>query len=489
MNNVLFLTICKQFTYVLAMAGLIGIASAFFAQFSPVAAVAAADAKKELVEPKIITPGTLGTDSTASTPPSDAVVIFNGKDMSGFTGGGGKAPAWLIEDGVLQIVKGSGSAITKEQISDAQIHVEWASPVGDTGKGQQRGNSGLYIQDRFEAQIMDSYENATNPDQQAASLYKNFPPLFNVCRPQGKFQNYDVIFHGPKLNGKEVIRPATITLIHNGVVVQYNRPLAHGTGAKTRAPLVEKGPILVQNHTDEVRFRSFWIRHLKPRRDTEFNGGKVDKKKEVPLLDAGGWASTGKPPADAVVLFAGKDTSAWNQKDGKFPWKVEDGYMEVTRGGGSIRTKEQFGSVQLHVEWATPKEVKGNSQGRGNSGVYIGRWETQVLDSYNNKTYFDGQAGSLYKRYPPLVNACRKPGEWQTYDIIFHAPKYDADGKLARPGSFTTLHNGVLIQDHSVLKDSPKTGPKNGYIMGNIQLQDHGNPVRYRNVWLRKLEE
>jgi hypothetical protein len=210
------------------------------------------------------------------------------------------------------------------------------------------------------------------------------------------------------------------------------------------------------------------------------------KKIEPPVVDPG---PPGGPPSDAIVLFDGKDLSRWkNSKGGEAKWRLENGAL-VVNGTGDILTTNEFGDVQLHVEWATPAEVKGESQGRGNSGVYLmGRYEIQVLDSWNNKTYFDGQAGAFYGHNPPLVNASRKPGEWQTYDIIFHAPRLGDDGKV-QPGSFTVLHNGVLIQDHIPVKGDATTAARFKGVApkGPLVLQDHGNPVRYRNIWVRPL--
>ena len=211
------------------------------------------------------------------------------------------------------------------------------------------------------------------------------------------------------------------------------------------------------------------------------------KNQEPPVIDPGSWRT---PPSDAIVLFDGSSLDKWKGQDGNdAPWKIVDGNaMEVAAGKGGVTTKDEFGSFQLHIEWATPSEVKGEGQGRGNSGVYLhGRYEVQVLDSYENKTYPDGQAGALYSIAPPLVNASRPPGRWQSYDIIFNAPADKDDGSQS-PATVTVLHNGVLIQNHvavnrattaSPLKGLPKTGP--------IFLQDHGNPVRYRNIWLRPL--
>lgn len=212
-------------------------------------------------------------------------------------------------------------------------------------------------------------------------------------------------------------------------------------------------------------------------------------KKEDPqpaIIDPG---PVGGPPSDAIVLFDGKDLSRFRGQRAPEPhWKIESGTMESTSPGG-IFSKEEFGDCQLHVEFATPSVVKGEGQGRGNSGVYLmGRYEIQVLDSYDNKTYPNGQCGAFYGHNPPLVNACRKPGEWQAYDIIFHAPKRLADGKV-QDGSFTVLQNGVLIQDHVPVgeKHSAAAPIKDFAEKGPLYLQDHRNPVHFRNVWIRRL--
>jgi hypothetical protein len=201
----------------------------------------------------------------------------------------------------------------------------------------------------------------------------------------------------------------------------------------------------------------------------------------------------GPPPSDAIVLFDGNDLSEWKSvKDGSpAKWTVRDGIATVN-GTGSISTRREFGDCQLHIEWRAPEKIEGTGQGRGNSGVYLqSRYEIQVLDSYENKTYFHGQAGALYKQTAPLVNASRKPGEWQTYDIIFRAPRFDAAGHLVKSGVVTVLHNGVLIQDHveilgtSTHKGHPrhKAHPPKQPLM----LQDHKNPVQFRNIWIREL--
>lgn len=227
-------------------------------------------------------------------------------------------------------------------------------------------------------------------------------------------------------------------------------------------------------------------------------------KQPLPPVISPGTCSTadqpGQAPSDAVVLFDGTEKTLKNWTDTKgnaTKWALVDGALESVKDAGYIQTKEQFGSCQLHVEWATPTTVKGSSQGRGNSGVFLqGRYEVQVLDSFDNVTYADGQAGALYGRSKPLVNASRGPGEWQTYDIVFHRPLFDDQGKVTRRATFTVFHNGVLIQDHVALSGGTGwNGPHaaSPYAAhgdkGPISLQDHGNPVRYRNIWIRELDD
>ena len=206
-------------------------------------------------------------------------------------------------------------------------------------------------------------------------------------------------------------------------------------------------------------------------------------------------AQYGMPPSDAVVLFDGKDLSKWNMetKQGIKPanWTVANGYMEVKSGAGTLVSKEKFGDAQYHIEWASPTEITGDSQWRGNSGVLImSRYEIQVLDSFNNPTYADGQAGSIYGQWPPLVNASRKPGEWQTYDIIFEAPKFEGQ-KLVKPAFVTVIHNGVVTQHRKEIIGRMAHRVVGTYAPhaaeGPLGLQDHDVPVRYRNIWVRRL--
>ncbi len=216
-----------------------------------------------------------------------------------------------------------------------------------------------------------------------------------------------------------------------------------------------------------------------------------DGDRPQPRLVTPGATST-QSPSDAVVLFDGTDLSAWKGREGGAAWKVESGYMEVAPKTGNIETRDHFGDCQLHLEWATPEVVKGDSQGRGNSGVFLmGLYEIQVLDGYDNPTYADGQAGGIYGEFPPLVNACRQPGEWQTYDIIFEVPSWK-DGSIEKPACVTVILNGILLHHRQ-----ESIGPTGHRIVANydtphsaegpLMLQDHGDLVRYRNIWIRTL--
>jgi hypothetical protein len=234
----------------------------------------------------------------------------------------------------------------------------------------------------------------------------------------------------------------------------------------------------VRTATSPTRWRQHDIRRPKP-----------------PVVEPAEATTSARPPKDAVILFDGSSLEAWKSPTGgPAKWKVADGSMETVPGAGGIETKAKFGDIQLHVEWAAPSPPHGVGQDRGNSGIFLmGQFEIQVLDSYRADTYADGQAGAIYGQYPPLFNASRPPGQWQTYDIAFRRPRFDSAGTLREPARITVIHNGVLVQNNeepigptSWLKALPYTDQGD---RGPIALQDHDHPVRYRNIWLRELPE
>lgn len=220
------------------------------------------------------------------------------------------------------------------------------------------------------------------------------------------------------------------------------------------------------------------------------------RRPQPPIVTPGTFSTEeapGQPPSDAIILFDGHDLSNWQSKNGgDARWTVENGYLQVNPGAGDIETKQKFGPIQLHLEWAEPVPPHSSSQGRGNSGVFLqGQYEIQVLDNYDNITYPDGQAGAVYGQHPPLANACRKPGEWQTYDIAF-TPAIWQGGQVAMPAYVTVFQNGVLVQDHTEIWGSTGHRIFPHYVdlgpTGPLLLQDHHNPVRYRNIWVREIK-
>jgi hypothetical protein len=237
-----------------------------------------------------------------------------------------------------------------------------------------------------------------------------------------------------------------------------------------------------------------------------WGGNKADTKwpphdttrPKPPIITPGTSSSQeapGRVPSDAIVLFDGKSLDGWQSaKEGPAKWRLADGFMETGQKAGDIQTKEKFGDCQLHVEYSTPTPPKGTDQGRGNSGIFLmGLYEVQVLDNYDNPTYADGTVSAIYGQHPPQVNASRPPGQWQTYDIVFHRPRFDNAGKVIRPATFTVFLNGVLTQDN-VEATGPTTWKARPPYKAHsdklpLQLQDHGNPVRFRNIWYRPIPE
>ncbi|MBQ4821700.1 DUF1080 domain-containing protein [Aquimarina sp. MMG016] len=248
-----------------------------------------------------------------------------------------------------------------------------------------------------------------------------------------------------------------------------------------------------KEHTDQTA-----IQKEKPVQDNTKPEKEITDPKETEVWEPEPKAisfNENNVPSDAIVLFNGSNLDSWvSTKDPSATagWTINpDKTMTVKPGTGDIQTKQNFGSIQLHLEWSAPDVIEGEGQGRGNSGVFFqNKYEVQILDSYQNRTYANGQATSIYKQHIPLVNATKAPDQWQTYDIIFHAPEFDADGNKTKSGSFTVIHNGVLVQDHiEILGSTEYIGsPKNeAHGKGPIKLQDHSNPVQYRNIWVREL--
>ncbi|MGA1201550.1 MAG: family 16 glycoside hydrolase [Planctomycetota bacterium] len=263
------------------------------------------------------------------------------------------------------------------------------------------------------------------------------------------------------------------------VAGQVEASAIEGSIAKTTAPLV----VPEVGYTDTP---------VLPGTQWHVHDGRRPQPTMVLVGDHPQLPSPGAAPSDARILFDGNDLSQWTGRDDAAGWRLVEGAMEVN-GTGDITTRDSFGDVQLHLEFRTPPEVKGSSQGRGNSGVFfMGRYEVQLLDSWKNPTYPDGQCGAIYGQKPPLVNASRPPGEWQSYDIVFHTPRLDDKGAVTEPARVTVFHNGVLLHHDVPIQGDTRHRALPSYAApsteGPIRLQDHGNPVRFRNIWIRPLE-
>lgn len=302
---------------------------------------------------------------------------------------------------------------------------------------------------------------------------------------------------GPVSNGKVSGNAISFTYLTNGVTVPFTGTL-NGDNLELSTTVQgkeTKGTLMRMKEGQAIRITP----NMRP--------GMTEYWEPVPkIVSPGAYPGLVPAPSDAIVLFDGKDLSKWKSRDGsEAKWKVEDGAITVVKGTGDITTKEKFGDYQLHIEWKVPEDIQGESQSRGNSGVFLqdmsddmkigGYWyEVQVLDNYNNATYVNGQAGSIYKQNPPLVNAMRKPGEWNVYDITYTAPRWNEDGSLFSPARVTVYHNGVLVQNnfairgHTAYIGHPKYFAPHG--KAPISLQDHGDPskaISFRNIWLREL--
>ena len=303
---------------------------------------------------------------------------------------------------------------------------------------------------------------------------------------------------GIEVNGhRRFLHPHAKT-VHRGkrvVLLTAAAALAHAGGMKFNLALTAACTVLLFNQTGLAAVSAPPFYGDPP--DEHHPWGVHDGNRPQPKVVTPGTFSSeaqpGKPPSDAVVLFNGTDLSNWqlDKKDGPAKWLVRDGVMQVVPKAGTIRTREEFADCQLHIEWAEPKDIQGSSQGRGNSGLFLmGMCEIQVLDSYNNVTYADGHAAALYGVNPPIANALRPPGEFQVYDIVFRRPVYK-QGQVVDPGYVTVFVNGVLAQDHTPLEGTgghkKRSKPVPFPEKGPLVLQDHGNPVRFRNIWYRPL--
>jgi hypothetical protein len=449
-------------------------------------------------------------------PPEDAEVLFGGEvnSLRKFESrGGGEAPWTVPEDGsYFEVDVGTGDIVTREDVGDCHLHLEFSPPDETDDTGQAKGNSGVKMMTRYEFQVLNNVDNESGGDSLAGAIYGQSAPLVDPYRSPTEWQVYDIIWRGPKFEDGEVVTPGEATAFLNGVLVQVHTNLRGVTPPDSFGPYdphPREQPILFQDHGDSaVRYRNVWYRALpdedtvvtntrqpfQPEYDDELQEPAYGPDPTTRARTVHPGAAFRDPPSDATVLL-GEDGSldGWESAEGGAPgWREEDGYVAVEPGAGNIRTTEAFGDCQLHAEFRIPEDVSGAGRNRGNSGLLLAdRYEVQVLDNVENVSAHDRWAGAYTGQSPPLASPVRPPGEWQSVDAVWEGPRF-SNSRLDRPARLTALLNGVVVQNRLYLN-----GPNTGGAVDAYEphphdtppgLQDGGNPVHVRNVWYRDID-
>ena len=436
----------------------------------------------EWQEPGVVQPGNNGA------PPSDAVILFNGTDLSSWENG----DHWKLEEG--NMVVGKGDVQSKEAFGDCQLHIEWSAPVPATGTGQKRGNSGLFLMNTYEIQILDSFQNKTYFDGQAGAIYKQTPPQVNAMRPPGEWNVYDIIWTAPRFEKDGALRsPAYMTALHNGVLVLNHFELLGDTPyhrAPTYTAHPDRLPIRLQDHGNPIRFRNIWVREIK--------SAPGQRVRSPYLRDPDGTERSLQPPAGFVSLFNGKDLTSWKglvanpkkrsamsgdelaraqvEADERMRahWKVVDGVLEFDGEGDNLCTAKDYGDFEMYVDW---KILPG-----GDSGIYLrGSPQVQIWDTAHepyHKLGADKGSGAFWNNQTharfPLMNADNPAGEWNTFHIRMIGERV------------TIRLNGKLVTDHVVMENFWERD-KPIYPRGQIELQNHGNKLWFRNIYIREI--
>ena len=434
-------------------------------------------------------------------PVAGAIVLFNGANLDAWQKMDDSPANWHMDGDAM--VAGGGGIRTKQQFGDAWLHVEFMTPkmVATDEKKINKGNSGVYLTGRHEVQVLDSFEMPIT-GQSCGAIYQLHPPQKNASLPPEQWQSFDIFYRAARWKEGAVSEVPRATIYQNGVLIQDNVEITTAnTGSGMGDDFVPTGPIMLQDHGHKVKFRNLWLVPM----DYQ-NAQRLDRASPGDALVSDGVSNEKLPlaaPDGAVVLFAGTSTGAWQVLDivdkkyvagGGIPWKVEDDYMEVAREANksaNIRTREEFGDCRLHVEFWLPLYLDRYGQARSNSGVYLqGREEVQVLDSFGLEPA-DNHCGGIYKVSVPKVNGSLPPEHWQSYDIWYRAPRLDDSGQVKQSPRITVFQNGVKIQDDVEIKVAQTGGGLGGDFVaqGPILLQDHGNPIRFRNIWLVKYDD
>jgi len=460
-------------------------------------------------QPPSVTPS--GIDVGAE-PPSDAEILF-GDGVDGLEKWTGD---WDVADdgSYFQIDVGSGDIQTTESFGDCHLHIEFSLPNDSSDTGQSKGNSGVFMEGRYEFQVLNNWENDTYSQGMAGAYYAQSPPLVDPTRPSEEWQAYDIIWRGPRFEDGEVVHPGKAVQFFNGVVTQVHLNVAGPTTASLNPyePHERGGPLRLQDHNDSAnQYRNAWYRPLpEPRGDSpfrpdydenyqqgeyhpwpeEYHGVTSSPQDDAPVaaVTPGQWPDD--PPADATVLLADGDLSNWEGPDGGSPgWTEADGYVAVEPGAGNVQTTAALGDGQLHAEFRIPEAAAGG----GDSGILLAnRYEFQIRDNYETVSQPEQWVGAYTGQAAPLASPVRQPGEWQTFDVVWEGPRFEQEGRsLVRPARATVLLNGVVVQERLYL-DGQNTGDAIEYDPDRahppeapLGLEENGDPVHFRNVWHR----
>jgi len=452
-----------------------------------------------------IPPGDVTPAWTAGEPPADATVLFGEgvEGLSKWQREGGGDPPWTVGDGYFEVVPGSAWIETREPIGDCHVHVEFKPPEEPNEDGERVGNSGVFMMGQYEFQVLNNRIVDGTSNGMAGAYYAQAPPLVDSSRSPDEWQAYDIIWRGPNFEDGEVVDPARTTVFFNGVVTAAHLNVVGTTSGATPGPYAphpEALPLQLQDHDQVVRFRNIWYRSLGPERDlstaSPTYGSDYQQEAYAPndgeAEDVGPGETMAHHPSDATLLLGGGDLRGWTGPDGGSPgWTEADGYVVAEPGAGTITSEETVGDCQLHAEFRIPEGDSGENPGE--SAVLLANRYGFAIRAPGDDVEPTQQAGGYPGQSPPLSDAVRPRGEWQSFDIVWEGPRFGSQNTiLSRYARATVLLNGMVVQHRLHPNGMNADGAISPYGPHSteqpIGLAENGDPVHFRNVWFRPLD-